>query len=295
VGKHIGLLIGDEPPLAHALLARLGAAPGVHAEPVTLGGIAERTLARYDAIFDRMGHLVPHYRSYLRAAALAGTAVVNDPFVATDDAFYGLSVAARLGMAVPRTVLLPQKHYGAGVAPERMLGNLEFPLRWRDIAHHVGFPATLRAVSGPRFAPASLAHDGDLLAAFDRTGSFPTMVQARPAHLEASLLVVVVGGAAAAIVDLTPTCAPLALRREAGAISERLARALGAALCAVEVAVAARGLVVLDVQDAAPALDAHTLGEPALAAVLDRLAEHLAHLARSPTRGRSAWRTEPPP
>jgi hypothetical protein len=262
---------------------------------VHLGGIGERTICRYDAIIDRVSHLVPHYRSYLRAAVLAGAHAVNDPFVATDDAVFGLSLAARIGLSVPRTVLLPQKAYGPGVVPERMLGNLEFPLRWDVIAHRVGFPATLRAASGPRFAPMALAHTGDLLAAFDRTGAFPTMMQARPFRAEARYLAICVGG----------TCATLArlegggleggdgASRDAADAAERLSRALGATLAGVELAIAGGQVHVLDVQDAAPSLDPAVLGADGLAAVLDRLAQHLNRATRSPRRGRSAWRQPP--
>jgi hypothetical protein len=56
--------------------------------------------------------------------------VINDPFWwSADDKFFGYSLAARLGVAVPRTVLLPQKDYIPAIDKNRSLRNLEFPAR----------------------------------------------------------------------------------------------------------------------------------------------------------------------
>ncbi len=66
----------------------------------------------YRVLVDRISQEVKHYRFYLKAAALAGTFVINDPFWwSADDKFFGYSLAARLGVAVPRTAMLPQKDY----------------------------------------------------------------------------------------------------------------------------------------------------------------------------------------
>lgn len=70
--------------------------------------------------------------------ALEGTIIINNPFWwSADDKFFNYSLARKLGVAVPRTVLLPQKDYIAGITSES-LRNLEFPLNWQAIIDYVG-------------------------------------------------------------------------------------------------------------------------------------------------------------
>ena len=66
--------------------------------------------SRYRVIVDRISHEVEYYRGALKHAVLEGTYVINNPFWWTaDDKFFNYSVVAKLGVAVPKTVLLPQK------------------------------------------------------------------------------------------------------------------------------------------------------------------------------------------
>ncbi len=98
--------------MPQAFIERCNAHPGIQAEIAKIGGTPERFQARYRVLVDRISQEVKHYRFYLKAAALAGTFVINDPFWwSADDKFFGYSLAARLGVAVPRTVMLPQKDY----------------------------------------------------------------------------------------------------------------------------------------------------------------------------------------
>ena len=57
-----------------------------------------------------------YYRGYLKHAVLQGTYVINNPFWWTaDDKFFNYSVAAKLGIAIPKTILLPQSRYPSDV------------------------------------------------------------------------------------------------------------------------------------------------------------------------------------
>jgi RNA polymerase sigma factor (sigma-70 family) len=78
----IGVLFGMEESFPPALVERINAmgAPGVSAEFVNIGGIRMDEPARYRVIVDRISHDIPFYRAYLKNAALAGTAVINNPF-----------------------------------------------------------------------------------------------------------------------------------------------------------------------------------------------------------------------
>src|SRR5256885_10738536 len=61
-----------------------------------------------DVVIDRISRDGPFYRAWLKNAALTGTAVVNNPFWwSADDKFFNNALAAKIGVAVPRTVLLP--------------------------------------------------------------------------------------------------------------------------------------------------------------------------------------------
>ncbi len=276
--------MGDEPLVEAALVSRIESVPGMRAERVIIGGTAERHLRTHDVIFDRMSRLVPHYRSYLRAVALSGTNVVNDPFAVADDKFFGLSMAARLGCDVPRTVLLPQKAYGPGVEPARNLGNLQFPLLWDELGHHVGFPARLLPARHTGVAPERVADVGGLLAAFDRTWDSPTMLQAEVAGASLHLRCICIGGERAVAVQTWPSSngkrsADGAISRAAEA-SLRVSRALGLDFNVVDVVVTDSRVWVVDAVDPLAHLAPHTIGADPFENVMDRLAEHLCALAR---------------
>ncbi len=100
----------------------------------------------YDLVIDRISHEVPFYRATLKRMALEGTIIINNPFWwSADDKFFNYSLARKLGVAVPKTVLLPQKDYMTGIVSES-LRNLEFPLDWQGIVDYVGFPAFLETL-----------------------------------------------------------------------------------------------------------------------------------------------------
>ncbi len=148
--KKVGILVGREQSFPAALIERINerGAGEVTAEFVKVGGVRHDGGRQYDLIIDRISHEVPFYRGFLKRAALKGTLVINNPFWwSADDKFFNYSLAAKLGVAVPRTVLLPQKDYIEGITGES-LRNLEFPLDWQGIVDYVGFPAFIKPFDG---------------------------------------------------------------------------------------------------------------------------------------------------
>lgn len=145
----IGILVGRENTFPPALIERINSLnKGVKAEYIKIGGISEVAECPYRVIIDRISHEIPFYRAYLKNAALTGTIIVNNPFWwSADDKFFNYSLASRLGVAVPKTILMPQKAYKEGVVSES-LRNLEFPLKWEAIADYIGFPAWLKPHDG---------------------------------------------------------------------------------------------------------------------------------------------------
>lgn len=145
----IGLFVGREwswPPAFLDEVNRRSAETGVTAEYVKIGGTMMNEPSPYRVIVDRISHEVPYYRMYLKNAALQGTKVINDPFMwSADDKFFGASVITKLGVASPRTVVLPNKEYIPGIVHNESLRNLTYPIDWEGIVNSIGgFPCVLK-------------------------------------------------------------------------------------------------------------------------------------------------------
>ena len=69
-------------------------------------------------------------------------------------------MAAKLGVAIPKTVLLPQHGYIKDISSES-LRNLEFPIDWQGIVDYVGFPAFLKPHDGGGWKNVSKIHSLD--------------------------------------------------------------------------------------------------------------------------------------
>jgi hypothetical protein len=134
----------------------------------------------YRVIVDRISHEVEYYRAYLKHAVLEGTYVVNNPFWWTaDDKFFNYSVARRVGVAVPKTVVLPQKSYPPEIdLTSESLRNLGYPIDWDGLLDYVGRPAILKPYSGGGWKHVYKVHTREeLLAAYDNTGPYCMTLQ----------------------------------------------------------------------------------------------------------------------
>jgi hypothetical protein len=164
MSERIGIVVGWEDSFPQAFIAKVNETPGFHAEIAKFGGTPERFAAPYKVLIDRLSHEVPFYRFHMKAAALAGTYVINDPlWWSADDKFFGFSLAAKLGVAVPRTVLLPSRSYQSSIDPERSLRNLQYPLDWEKIADYVKFPAIMKPADGGGWRNVSRVNNMDEL------------------------------------------------------------------------------------------------------------------------------------
>lgn len=179
----IGLLVGREysfPPAFLDKVNELGREHGITGEYVTLGGTPLDAPNRYTVIVDRISHEVEYYRAFLKVAVLNGTYVVNNPFWWTaDDKFFNYAVMSRLGVAVPKTVLLPQKAYphDVDILPAS-LRNLEYPMDWDALLDQVGRPAILKPYGGGGWKHVYKVHNREeLLEAYDGTAPYCMMLQ----------------------------------------------------------------------------------------------------------------------
>jgi len=149
VSERIGIVVGMEESFPQAFMAKVNETPGFKAELARFGGTREVYESPYRVLVDRLSHEVPFYRFHMKAAALAGTYVINDPFWwSADEKFFGYSLATKLGVKVPKTVMLPSHSYVPSIDPNRSLRNLEYPLDWEGITNYVGFPAILKPADG---------------------------------------------------------------------------------------------------------------------------------------------------
>lgn len=171
--KRVGILAGREVTFPESMINAVNARGNgeVVAEMISVGGIRLDEAKKYDVIIDRISHEVPYYRATLKRMALEGTYVINNPFWwSADDKFFNFSLAAKLGVAIPKTVLLPQEKYIADITPES-LRNLEFPLDWEGIVNYVGFPAFLKPFDGGGWKNVSKIHSlEELWSEYNQTG-----------------------------------------------------------------------------------------------------------------------------
>ena len=175
----IGILVGMETTFPPALIEKInGMNAGVTAEYIKIGAVRMGEPTDYRLIFDRISHEVPFYRAFLKNAVLGGAIVVNNPFWwSADDKFFNYSLATKLGVAVPKTVLLPQKSYKDGVT-DASLRNLKFPLDWDEIIEHIGMPAILKPFDGGGWRDVYKVHSKEeLWQAYDRTGTLCMTLQ----------------------------------------------------------------------------------------------------------------------
>src|SRR6267143_4590196 len=178
--KKVGILVGREKTFPEALIRNINARGqgSVVAEFITLGGVRHDAPPLYDLVIDRISHEVPFYRATLKRMALEGTIIINNPFWwSADDKFFNYSLARKLGVAVPRTVLLPQKDYITGIVSES-LRNLEYPLDWQGIVDDTGLPAIMKPFDGGGWKNVSRVNSlEELITEYDQTGTLCMTLQ----------------------------------------------------------------------------------------------------------------------
>jgi hypothetical protein len=178
--KRVGLIVGREwsfPPAFIEEVARRNA--GVVAEYARLGAPRMDDVPEYDVLIDRISHEVPFYRTYLKHAVLRGVRVVNNPFMwSADDKFFDATLAHSLGVASPRTVVLPNKDYIPGIKHDESLRNLTYTLDWEGIAAHVGMPCILKDAHGGGWKEVYVCHSlEELIHHYDHSGLLTMIVQ----------------------------------------------------------------------------------------------------------------------
>jgi len=179
--KKIGILFGQENSFPPAFCARVNQKTGGHdimAEPVRIDKVIQGEPTGYDVVIDRISQDVPFYRAWLKNEALTGCAVVNNPFWwSADEKFFNNALATKIGVAVPKTVLLPS-HETPPETNDNSFRNLAYPLDWEAIFGYVGWPAFFKPFAGGGWKNVYRLHDPDeFFSAYNETGQLVMMLQ----------------------------------------------------------------------------------------------------------------------
>jgi hypothetical protein len=179
----IGILRGQETSFPKALVDRINQKSqqqrlGITAEFAMLEGVRMAEPSGYRVLVDRISHEIPFYRAYLKNAVLSGTEVINNPFWwSADEKFFNYSLAAKIGIPVPKTVLLPHYAHPPNTTSESMR-NLVYPINWDKIFSYVGFPAFLKPHSGGGWKHVYKVNNPDeFFRAYHQTGDLAMVLQ----------------------------------------------------------------------------------------------------------------------
>jgi len=178
--KKIGILYGMENTFPQAFIDRVNSKgeSGIVAEAVTIEKVIQADPTEYAVIIDRISQDVPFYRAYLKNAALSGTAVINNPFWwSADEKFFNNALAEKIGVPVPKTVLIPSKERPTDTS-ETSFRNLAFPLAWEEMFKYVGFPAYMKPHDGGGWKSVYQVNDPyDMWRKHEETGQLIMMLQ----------------------------------------------------------------------------------------------------------------------
>ena len=306
--KVIGLLVGREntfpAPFIETVNAR-GKADGITAELAALGGTHEVFEPYHAVLVDRISHEVPYYRAHLKSAVLLGTTVINDPFWwEADEKFFECTLARKLGVAVPKTVVLPNKQYIPDIDHRYSLRNLQFPLDWEHIVSYTGLPAVLKPNTGGGWKDVFVVHTiEELITAYDQTG-LKTMILQEFIDWDDYVRCICIGREHILPIRYNPR-APFEeryridnppegrLRDQAVHDARTLVDALGYDMDTVEFAVRGDVLYAIDFLNPAPDFDNFSIKEDNFRWVLDTMSDLVLSYARGeatpPWHGEQRW------
>jgi len=305
--KTIGILYGMERTFPQAFVDRINkmGLKDVKAEPVAVDMVEQGADSHYAVIIDRISQDVPFYRAYLKNAAISGTAVINNPFWwSADEKFFNNALAVKLGVPVPKTVLLPSHDRPADTS-EASFSNLAFPLSWDKIFEYIGWPAYMKPHSGGGWKSVYKLNNADeFFKAFKETGQLVMMLQ-EEIIFEDYFRCYCLGGKYVRIMQYEPRN-PHHLRYQSakGPASEKLLKqvhdyvvklcgALGYDFNTVEMAVRGGVPYAIDFCNPAPDADVNSVGQQNFEWVVEHAAKMAVERAEAyePGRDNLTWGT----
>ena len=186
----IGLLLGAEEDWPRAFEAILGMVGPITVDGVTHTLGAERlTIEPFDLtdpvrtplVIDRLAHWYYHPREWLKKAAMVnGTYLLNSPFTFQSMEKHSAYCAMlRLGLKVPKTVLVPYKNPVDNVRWAYTSAKYNQPFDLEAIANDLGYPLYMKPFDGGGWRGVSRINNAaDLRKAYDTSGEMLMHLQA---------------------------------------------------------------------------------------------------------------------
>ncbi len=205
--KKIGILHGKEVSFPEAFVARINAKniKGIHAEPALVDELMQGNPTPYAVMIDRISQDVPFYRAYLKNAALNGTAILNNPFWwSADEKFFNNCLSTKIGVPVPKTVLLPSKEMPPDTSGQSFR-NLKYPLDWESMIEYLGgFPLFMKPHAGGGWKNVYKIHNFDeFFNAYNETNTLVMLLQ-EAIEFDAYFRCYCLGGKYVRIMDYEP-------------------------------------------------------------------------------------------
>lgn len=267
----------------------------IQAEFVHLHPMAPSPSRTFDLIIDRISHIAPFAGAYLKAAACRGTLVVNNPFqFRADDKFFNFTVAKRLGLPIPRTVMLPPKQLPEGVDDPSDF-NISWPESLEDLAQRVGFPAVLKPIDGFGWREVHFVHSYDeLVNAYENSADNVMLLQEK-LPTDRMVRVVRFGDELPIIVDYDPDSRTYAeseseltddLRQQLVSGSKRLCDVLGYRINSLEYVLVDDTAYAIDFMNPVPDANPSSIGVHHFNSYVDRCVSFIVHtLEAGPNHG----------
>jgi hypothetical protein len=201
----------------------------------------------------------------------------------------------RLGIASPRTVVLPNREYVPGIKHDESLRNLVYPLPWQDIADYVGMPCVLKDAHGGGWKDVYVCHSlEELIRNYDQSGRLTMVVQEfiRWHHFVRCLCI---GQEEILPIKYDPKerkyhvehghlSAELGERVVGDAL--KIVRALGYDMNSIEFAIRDDVPYAIDFMNPAPDMDVNSLTPHYFEWAVSRMADMAVRLAKSPAKQR---------
>jgi hypothetical protein len=293
----IGVLFGMEDTFPWALIEAVNRKGGdrVEAMPVEISYLKDDGVFAYDVILDRISHEIPFYRTYLKCAMASGVRIVNNPvWWSADDKFFDNLVAKSVGVAVPRTVLLPHKQYPPNTEA-KSFRNMRW-VDWDQVFDYIKFPIFMKPAYGGGWKDVYKCNNAEeFFAAYDQTRDLTMMAQ-EAIEFETYYRCYVLGRKRVHLMAYDPKQphhlryvqdpAPMdpkfeaRLRRDAIALCD----ALGYDMNTVELAVRDGIPYAIDFMNCAPDADLFSVGQSNFEWVVNNMAEVLIEIATGDRR-----------
>lgn len=299
--KKIGILFGQENTFPQAFIDRVNSKgiKNIHAEFVHVDEVLQGKATGYAVIIDRISQDVPFYRSYLKNAALTGTAVINNPFWwSADEKFFNNVLSEQLKVPVPKTYLLPSFNMPDDTN-ENSFRNLKYPMEWDMMVDHLGgFPVYMKPHSGGGWKSVYKIENKDqLFESYHETNQLVMMLQ-EEIQFDAYWRCYCLGGDRVHIMPYEPRNphhlryleAPVNTDKKMLALIKKyvikLNEGLGYDFNTVEFALRDGIPYAIDFCNPAPDADVHSVGEENFEWIVENAAEMAIERAKSQKKGK---------